>query len=315
MDQLSDYQSGTMNSGRREIVDKWFGKQNRVSPDILSDNLGDEIFDVINKKIPVNKPKRTSLFWAWSVAASLLIFFAATLLFLGKVSRSRDPLRPAAYTTYLTKSRPRHLILEDGTSVDLKPGSLFRVMAGLNKSSRRRVFLDRGEAFFKVKRDPAHPFIISSGNYKTTVLGTSFIINTNSLKKTYTVSVKTGKVRVEHQVGHTFRILSAGLIKNQVLHYDELTRKTLITGGEKVRQTGKENYLTTSIEQKTLIQIGALISKAFGVKVDVREQAVPVKYTLELDYYNLEHTLNKLAMQTGIRYELNGHSLLIIPGK
>ncbi|MCW0482827.1 FecR family protein [Gaoshiqia sediminis] len=54
-----------------------------------------------------------------------------------------------------------------------------------------------GEAFFEVTKDSLRPFIVSSANITTTVLGTSFNIKAFN-DQNITVTVATGKVKVEN---------------------------------------------------------------------------------------------------------------------
>ena len=54
-----------------------------------------------------------------------------------------------------------------------------------------------GEAFFEVSENPHKPFIVRSGNITTTALGTSFNISNFPNDERITVSLATGKVKVE----------------------------------------------------------------------------------------------------------------------
>lgn len=81
--------------------------------------------------------------------------------------------------------------LPDGSQATVAPGSAFdtRFEHGV-----RRVELARGEAFFDVKHDPAHPFIVSAGDGEVRVLGTAFAVRRTD--NGATVVVQRGKVRV-----------------------------------------------------------------------------------------------------------------------
>lgn len=81
--------------------------------------------------------------------------------------------------------------LPDGSTVALNTGTALDIdYAG----GMRRVRLARGEAFFDVKHDPAHPFVVGAGDGEVRVLGTAFSVRREG--DGGVVMVKRGKVRV-----------------------------------------------------------------------------------------------------------------------
>lgn len=84
--------------------------------------------------------------------------------------------------------------LEDGTVVMLKQNS--SIVYGKNFNQTKREVYLKGEAFFKVKRDIAKPFVVHTGELTTEVLGTSFRIKHHEKANTIEVAVTTGKVSV-----------------------------------------------------------------------------------------------------------------------
>jgi len=65
------------------------------------------------------------------------------------------------------------LNLSDGSKIELNTNTILRVgkIAG-----QRKVWLDKGEAFFQIKHDAAHPFTVMTGDHKITDLGTKFSV-------------------------------------------------------------------------------------------------------------------------------------------
>src|SRR5690606_5004009 len=60
----------------------------------------------------------------------------------------------------------------------------------------REVHLE-GEGFFDIKHDPTRPFVVTSGNLTTTVLGTAFNIRALPNDDRIVVTVIRGKVQVK----------------------------------------------------------------------------------------------------------------------
>ncbi|SHI58065.1 FecR family protein [Arenibacter nanhaiticus] len=65
------------------------------------------------------------------------------------------------------------VILSDGTKVDLNAGTSLKYPVKFGKGKNREVFLN-GEAYFDVKKDTAHPFVVNANDINIRVLGTRF---------------------------------------------------------------------------------------------------------------------------------------------
>lgn len=82
------------------------------------------------------------------------------------------------------------ITLPDGSVVYLHPGSKV-IFPTAFVGPQRIVQLD-GMAYFKVAKDAEHPFVVSTGEWQTTVLGTEFHIDTDARE----VVLVSGSVRV-----------------------------------------------------------------------------------------------------------------------
>ena len=152
-----------------------------------------EVFTSINHTIlnhtrtkRFHPTRKQQIRWTISVAASLVIL-------LGVYSWIKLTLVPLQQYSFSTEAQPDSLLLPDGSVIFLSPETELSYDNRFNTKARN-VTLVRGNAFFKVARNPEKPFIISSGEIKTKVLGTSFNIHT--ALSGYRVTVHTGKVNV-----------------------------------------------------------------------------------------------------------------------
>jgi transmembrane sensor len=121
------------------------------------------------------------------IAASIAVVAAlgAGILFLQKPKPQER--------TYATLLGGREtLAFADGTKVELNTDTVIRASM---TTAERIVWLDRGEAYFAVKHDSAHPFVVIAGGRRITDLGTKFIVR-NDTGRTE-VAVTQGRVRFE----------------------------------------------------------------------------------------------------------------------
>jgi transmembrane sensor len=95
-------------------------------------------------------------------------------------------------------SRPIHLLLADGTSVLLNAASGITFPNAFTGSERRVALY--GEAYFEVKHDLAHPFIVSIGQSKVKVLGTHFNIRSYKEEAQTKITLIEGKVNVNDAI-------------------------------------------------------------------------------------------------------------------
>ncbi|MCK0144383.1 FecR domain-containing protein [Arenibacter sp. F26102] len=76
-------------------------------------------------------------------------------------------------TLHIPYGRQFDLVLSDGTKVKMNSGSSIRYPVNFLAGEERKVFL-KGEAYFDVAKDKAHPFIVNADEMNIKVLGTQF---------------------------------------------------------------------------------------------------------------------------------------------
>ena len=82
--------------------------------------------------------------------------------------------------------------LPDGSVVTLNTDSVLRTRADRD---RRLVYLDKGQAFFRVAKNARRPFIVHAAGRTVTAVGTAFDVRVDARR--FEVTLVEGKVRVE----------------------------------------------------------------------------------------------------------------------
>jgi transmembrane sensor len=132
------------------------------------------------------RPRRLRIWWPMAVAASLLLLCVPALL----IHRSTQVTAPERFAT--AHGGHSAVPLADGSRVELNTDTVIRAEIA---NDRRRVWLERGEAFFDVAHDPARPFEVLAGSHRVIVVGTKFSVRRDGADMR--VSVLEGGVRVE----------------------------------------------------------------------------------------------------------------------
>jgi len=112
-------------------------------------------------------PKKTAPWLFRGMAAALVVAMA------GGVAYKTYFANPAAKTYSTTIGGRETLAFADGSEIDLNTDTVVRTAVSRDK---RMVWLDKGEAYFRIKHDAAHPFVVIAGGHRVTDLGTQFIV-------------------------------------------------------------------------------------------------------------------------------------------
>jgi transmembrane sensor len=159
-------------------------------------------------------------------------------------------------THYSTQVGGREVIsLADGSRLELNTHTQVRAQVD---PSLRHVWLERGEAFFDVKPDPAHPFVIHAGDHRVVVLGTKFSVRQE--RDRLDVAVLEGKVRVEPLVANPSRppvIVQGG----GLLYSKPAGTLVAVNAQDKVRRSLSWRHGTLEFDQTTLADVASQFNR------------------------------------------------------
>ncbi len=139
--------------------------------------------EAVGPAFSAGRRERKRLIRRWAAAAALVLAIG-----LG----AGGYLLHSSGQRYQTRvGEQRDVVLPDGSKVTMNTDTMLRVHYS---GERRYLVLERGEALFAVKRDPARPFDVVAGDTLTRALGTEFNVDMRTTK--VTVSVLEGAVHV-----------------------------------------------------------------------------------------------------------------------
>ena len=190
---VQKYAEGTATTEEVQQLMDWYhvASVEEVAWPVAHAKEKDDVYQRMLDRLQATIPgKRDNLYWLTPLRAAavlLVILGAATLFYLWPASR-------LTYTTLTNSSgQIRHVQLPDGSMVWLNAATTLRYANSFEQN--RQLQLD-GEAYFDVKHDAAHPFIVESGGLDITVLGTRFNIQGYSAANRTIISLLQGKVSI-----------------------------------------------------------------------------------------------------------------------
>lgn len=199
---IRKYQNGTATPAERFVVDAWY--QSLEEAGASEQPAPDEAFvaaverRVLTGTVQAPAPKVRRLPWRWVAAAVLLPALITAWYYWGEpetvAQQAEFAAGPVIQTFKTGPMEQQQVVLADSTVVTLNANTELRVLADYSRNARKVAL--QGEAFFDVRKDPLHPFVIEGGDLDIRVLGTSFNVQAYPAVKRTKVAVHTGMVRV-----------------------------------------------------------------------------------------------------------------------
>lgn len=209
----------------------------------------------------------------------------------------------------------REITLPDSSVVTLYPGAAVRYAAHFVRKKRELNL--SGKAFFKVKHDANHPFVVYSGPVQTVVLGTSFWIDAHKSAAKVRVTVKTGKVGVKTAQNSTVFLLP----DEQALFIKSEGTLAKIIPAKKAQKQGNPHFITAehlalAFNETPLSQVIAVLKEQFKLNIYLEDETLAsLPVTFNTKGKSLEGILEEIKAQAPVQYEQKGQEIRIKENK
>ena len=130
--------------------------------------------------------------WTWFRYAASVAVFAI----IGGLAWWLWPNAQEPFMAQTEVQEQQNFVLSDGSEISLNESSSLACAENFGKKTREVLF--EGEASFSVAKDAERPFIIHTGDFSVTVLGTEFILRAYPTDSIYTLQLTSGKVKVQY---------------------------------------------------------------------------------------------------------------------
>lgn len=246
--------------------------------------------------------------WLIRVAASLLLLLlgAATVWYISIHQQPEEKKQTASLVVKQAKKGEKlTLQLPDGTKVKLNANSMLIYPAEFDQKGRDVIL--EGEAFFDVAKDSDRPFVITSGDVQTIVLGTSFNVRAYKEEPGVAVAVVTGKVGVKGE-GAAEVFLSP----NQVSYYhkeDSMITTTRQDVSDMI--AWRQNILIFDDDSEE--EVWRKLENWYGVNIIVRNKnSIEGKYSGRYHNESLKRVLDGISYAAEFEYEILENKNIII---
>jgi ferric-dicitrate binding protein FerR (iron transport regulator) len=317
---------GTITSGEKELFEQWYNARPPESiawnTDEKEEEVKEKIFSGIKNEISdeavpfsFKENKRTVI---WRMAAGIAAILVISLAIWKWTGNSKEE-KLVAGTVYNKATLvidkmadyTRHLVLPDGSTVILNANSKLDLSGNFSGNTREVILV--GEAYFDIAHDEKKPFIIHTGQIKTTVLGTAFNINAYPDAKKITISVTRGKVKVENNK----KVLGV-LIPDQQITCNVMAavaEQHPVNATTIVTDWTKQDMAFEDVSFEKIIQ---LLNRRYGVDISFNNPALR-NCTIKA-FFNgtesLEKVLDVLCIISNASYVMAAdHKTIVLDGK
>ncbi|WP_142683732.1 FecR family protein [Chitinophaga polysaccharea] len=240
---------------------------------------------------------------------------AAAVLLLGGIALLWPRLKPrtpaAGSNTLLVYSsewgQRKLLTLPDGSSVILNANTTVRIPSDYS-NKHRHVELVKGAALFDVQTNPEDPFMVTSKQIQTTVLGTSFLVKSYPYEPQSTVSLLSGKVKVSEKSGTAAPLtLAPGEQAKWNETKQEMSKASFDTIALRTWKTGKLVFDNASVSE-----VIRQLENWYGIPFRVNGNPLYTKrFSGAFDNDKLEKVLNIFCFTAGCSFQIQPDKVLI----
>jgi transmembrane sensor len=238
-------------------------------------------------------------------AAAMVILLVGIYSIYRLVGKPQKQIELASGTVVI------HQTLPDGSQVSLNKNSKLIFPVEFKKGNREVILM--GEAFFEVRHDEAHPFIVHTGPAGIRVLGTSFRVNAHPVRvgdpvRVVEVDVTEGRVmlfNVKPRSGDTASVL---LHSGETGIWQSGTVYPIRTGSTAPDGNFWANH-SLDFRSTTLSEVIRLIEKYYSVNITVSDtEILDCRLTASFVYEPPERILAVIAESFSLKLDVQGQN-------
>jgi ferric-dicitrate binding protein FerR (iron transport regulator) len=242
--------------------------------------------------------------YAGRAAAAVLLLAGLTLLW-----KKRQPnTTPVTFLVYSSDWGQRKMLtLPDGSAVLLNANTTVRIPSDYG-NKHRHVELVKGAALFDVTGNTDDPFVVTSKQIQTTVLGTSFLVKSYPYEPQSTVSLLSGKVRVSENSGKASAItLTPGEQAQWNETSQEMSRQSFDTIAVHTWKAGKLVFNNASASE-----VVTQLENWYGIPFEIKGNLSNAKrFSGAFDNDKLEKVLNIFCFTAGCNFHIQPDKVTI----
>ena len=214
-------------------------------------------------------------------------------------------------TLNIPHGRQFDLVLSDGTKIKLNSGSSIKYPVRFLKGQDRKVFL-KGEAYFDVTTDKAHPFIVNADEMNIRVLGTQFNLSFYPEDEDISTVLVEGGVVLYKEGAEINANTSSQLAPGQRAEWNKMNNTMTIKEVDtNIYKAWKDGYLL--FRASPFYSIRTKLERHFNITIEDRSGRLGNQiYTAKFRNETIEEILEAFKEDTPFEYIQEGSKIIIL---
>lgn len=301
-----------------EIAAKYSQNEATQNEQEIFESFLDKMQEQNKHLIPIDNPERSKIIYAkiaqelqfpstvapkffrWKAFAAAVCFLLMGTYFVKNNWYTKNSIETQ-------NGEIKTIVLADGSEITLNAQSKLEYPSQFGET---REINFEGEAYFKIHRDTAHPFIIHTNHYTTRVLGTSFNINSRKTNE-INVSVNTGIVSVTSK---NWKRNPIRLIKNQMITVvnDKITQMQNIQSAQYTTWILKNIVLKNT----SFLELKKILENSYGQEIILKDKSLEKEtFSGQFKKESFENVLKSIAIIKNLTFEKNNQNAYVIKRK
>lgn len=277
--------------------------ENQLSMDHILDRLHQQI-NQQDKEIRIVHGRKNNFIAFFAKAAAILILpllaYSAYLTFNSPAKKHIESAEVVWQSVKTVAGMQTDFILPDGSHVWLNSGSILEYPLAFAHDIRQ-VRLT-GEAFFDIKKDPSHPFIVNAGKLNVEVKGTRFDVCNYAHEPNCELTLESGSVRLfegDFKDNKTVAIMKPG---ERALLDKNLEKLTVSNVDVQKHTSWKEGLLI--FRDDKMDDVVMKLNRKFNVNIILQDPEIKEYiYTATFEDESLTQILGLLKISAPVNYK------------
>jgi transmembrane sensor len=240
----------------------------------------------------------------WAKYAAIFIAALAVAWLFSVLSHNSRKTNTMITAVVAHTDSSKLVVLSDGTHVWLNSNSRIRYPQQF-ANDKRTVTLE-GEAYFDVKHDAAHPFIIHTASIDIKVLGTAFNVQAYSPENGVEAILVRGKIAIGDSLGHQMAVMAPGQMAR-------FAGNKLTVQPVDPEQYTNWRYGNIALNAADLKTIGRKLAELYQVHITIQPGiADTARYNFTFSKRKpVKEVMDMLCFIAPVHYQMQGKDILI----
>lgn len=317
---------GDQNEELKVILTAYWEKAENAHIDAPTNKLLERLKDKIeNPGVKFNLTTRNKTLYTFMRYAAVVVITFGLTWFAKDFTKSSPKLAvlPKAQVLhqnevsvlYGSKSK---ITLPDGSTVNLNSGSVLRYPAQFDNENRK-VSIE-GEAYFDVKKDPNHPFLVRTNGVTVRVLGTKFNVKSYPDEKNVETTLVTGKVELyanDQEINDKNRLMILTPNQQAVFEVQKGKKDSIMSMVHNVNVdvtpiiSWKDSRLMFRDEK--FVDLAQKLERWYNVDIEIADPKLrSTAFSGVFVKETIEQSLNALELATPFKYRMEKNRIVIL---